>query len=688
MKKLVMLVAAVMAVAFVGLNYERIAYANDRSIPSIGVSGGTDSISVVWTAPTDPPYDYRLAWGLNGGYVSYRASNTSTAGNAYPGASATSYTISGLDPGSYNVKLRARYDGSAGPWKSASSVQVEGSGVVVVVVVEPTAVPTAEPEPRISEEQQEVPTAEPTAEPEPRISEEQQEATQSTTDCSYSVHFSTRNCPLERPTDKTADGNDGTLTLGVEKLYTMKVADDSAVYKVRLEPGTKYRLTVRGANAGGGNIYRYYAGIGHLQTTCVSITGCKDGEGVLVSVRLDKQATNAPLVHPGSNRLTDRDIDQSKFYMEFKTPCILGSSGCVAGVQDYDYPEFYYAMVNPFSGAGVGDTVTIKVERLASSVTLTESPIDDQGANVLGLSYVDLSGTTQIGYVRSLHGPHLNLWNGNTISGNIDYATDHDRHYASMSSTLQDCKITPSGHGSDPANNLRLRSGDEMGATLTTNDIGVSSFVDVYSTSGDTGGYILTVSDCVPFVNKNTRGIQAEVIGPTAWSVGESKTVTFTTPSKGKDYQTVLYKIQLKGKWLSALTIGDEVIPIRRGTVYTLDVSGVSPDIRHGLHVRVVHANDDCTGRYEHTAGKRPSDGGALALWYGEGLGSGSSGVFQPIAYQSPRSHLSVSFERGLAGADTRSLTDDATGDEECYLIAVTAPVGKTGSVTLRIASE
>ena len=194
---------------------------------------------------------------------------------------------------------------------------------------------------------------------------------------------------------------------------------------------------MRGANAGGGNIYRYYAGIGHLQTTCVFIKGCADGEGVLVGVRLDKQATNAPLVHPGSNRLTDRDIDQSKFYMEFKTPCILGSSGCVGPtVEVYDYPEFYYAMVNPFSGAGVGDTVTIKVERLASSAILTESPIDDQGANVLG-------GTTQIGYVRSLHGPHLNLWNGNTISGNIDYKTDHDSHYASMSSTLQGLQDNP-----------------------------------------------------------------------------------------------------------------------------------------------------------------------------------------------------------------------------------------------------
>ena len=163
MKKLVMLVAALMAVAFVGLNYESTAYANDRAIPSIGVSGGVGSISVVWTTPAEAPYDYRLAWGLNGGYISYKASNTSTAGNAYPGWSATSYTISGLDPGTYRVKLRARYDGSAGSWKAASSVVVTGDAPPVVVVVpDPTAEPTAEPEPPTSEQQQADPPAAPT----------------------------------------------------------------------------------------------------------------------------------------------------------------------------------------------------------------------------------------------------------------------------------------------------------------------------------------------------------------------------------------------------------------------------------------------------------------------------------------------------------------------------------------------
>ena len=70
----------------------------------------------------------------------------------------TSYTISGLDPGTYNVKLKARYAGSAGPWKAASSVVVTGDAPPVVVVVpDPTAEPTAEPEPPTSEQQQDDP---------------------------------------------------------------------------------------------------------------------------------------------------------------------------------------------------------------------------------------------------------------------------------------------------------------------------------------------------------------------------------------------------------------------------------------------------------------------------------------------------------------------------------------------------
>ena len=122
-----------------------------------------DSVTLTWTAPTEAPHDYRLAWGLNGGYISYKASNTSTAGNAYPGGSATSYTITGLDPGTYNVKLRARYAGSAGPWKAASSVVVTGDAPPVVVVApDPTAEPTAEPEPPTSEQQQADPPPAPT----------------------------------------------------------------------------------------------------------------------------------------------------------------------------------------------------------------------------------------------------------------------------------------------------------------------------------------------------------------------------------------------------------------------------------------------------------------------------------------------------------------------------------------------
>ena len=56
------------------------------------------------------------------------------------------------------MKLRARYDGSAGLWEAASSVVVTGDAPPVVVVPDPTA----EPEPPTSEQQQADPPAAPT----------------------------------------------------------------------------------------------------------------------------------------------------------------------------------------------------------------------------------------------------------------------------------------------------------------------------------------------------------------------------------------------------------------------------------------------------------------------------------------------------------------------------------------------
>ena len=87
----------------------------DRSIPTIEVSSPSPgTIHVVWGAPSDAGAlkDYRLSWGQgpNGELTSYSVvENTPTGGNAYPAGAATSYTITGLDDGVFNVGLRSRY---------------------------------------------------------------------------------------------------------------------------------------------------------------------------------------------------------------------------------------------------------------------------------------------------------------------------------------------------------------------------------------------------------------------------------------------------------------------------------------------------------------------------------------------------------------------------------------------------
>ena len=67
---------------------------------------------VSWTEPTDKPVDYRISWAVNGeDYPSWRDSS----GNGYPVANA--YTVTGLDVNvCYKVRVRSRYDGSAGGW--------------------------------------------------------------------------------------------------------------------------------------------------------------------------------------------------------------------------------------------------------------------------------------------------------------------------------------------------------------------------------------------------------------------------------------------------------------------------------------------------------------------------------------------------------------------------------------------
>ena len=125
--------AAVFAMLVLGatLFSQHVAYANnpDRAISAIAVSSPADGeIQVQWGAPIEAPVDYRISWALNsvGGITTYTAENSSTGGNAYPFA--TSYLITGLDPGTYRVWVRARYeDWGNGDFKKSPVVHVTGS---------------------------------------------------------------------------------------------------------------------------------------------------------------------------------------------------------------------------------------------------------------------------------------------------------------------------------------------------------------------------------------------------------------------------------------------------------------------------------------------------------------------------------------------------------------------------------
>ena len=80
-------------------------------------------IEAIWDAPVNTPADYRISWAKTG--ESFRTW-TDLTGNAFP--TGTSHTISGLEDGEeYAVKVRARYDGSAGPWSGASTITAAGT---------------------------------------------------------------------------------------------------------------------------------------------------------------------------------------------------------------------------------------------------------------------------------------------------------------------------------------------------------------------------------------------------------------------------------------------------------------------------------------------------------------------------------------------------------------------------------
>ena len=138
----------------------------DQAIPTIGVSSpASGKISVTWDEPsdTDSLTSYRVSWAPweNGGFTSYKDDNSDTGGNAYPGAPASSYTITGLADGEYAVFVRARYEDSQnGPFKKSGKVVV---GSEQEEEPTPAPEPTPVPEPTPTPESTETPEPDPGA---------------------------------------------------------------------------------------------------------------------------------------------------------------------------------------------------------------------------------------------------------------------------------------------------------------------------------------------------------------------------------------------------------------------------------------------------------------------------------------------------------------------------------------------
>ena len=78
------------------------------------------TIDVGWEAPNEAPVDYRISWAKVGEPFPIW---TDLSGNAFP--TDTSHTITGLEEGeTYKMKMRARYDGTAGDWSGEATIAV------------------------------------------------------------------------------------------------------------------------------------------------------------------------------------------------------------------------------------------------------------------------------------------------------------------------------------------------------------------------------------------------------------------------------------------------------------------------------------------------------------------------------------------------------------------------------------
>ena len=108
-----------------------------RAIAAVRLSSANPGeLSVEWDAPGEPVHDYRVRWAKVGDEF---RTWTVLEYNGFP--TAASYTISGLEGGSrYKVMVRARYDGSAGPWtvEYEATVMAEASLPSTNTAIPPT----------------------------------------------------------------------------------------------------------------------------------------------------------------------------------------------------------------------------------------------------------------------------------------------------------------------------------------------------------------------------------------------------------------------------------------------------------------------------------------------------------------------------------------------------------------------
>ena len=128
-------------VSVISFRLPAIAQEDTRAVGTVSIeSTQPGELAVSWDAPTETPRDYRISWARAD--QDYPSREDSSA-NAFP--TDTSYTITGLDEGvRYKVRVRARYDGSSGPF-SASVEAVIASAPTLTSAPVPTITATTVP---------------------------------------------------------------------------------------------------------------------------------------------------------------------------------------------------------------------------------------------------------------------------------------------------------------------------------------------------------------------------------------------------------------------------------------------------------------------------------------------------------------------------------------------------------------